>query len=121
MTHLLYHLVDEVELCGPISIRWMYQVERYMKTLKTYMRNMARPKGSMAEGYIRNECLGFITKYLQRFEVVQCQVSDADEEEGNDDEVLEGASVKFSMSPTLCDFAHQYVITNISLMSPWLQ
>jgi hypothetical protein len=50
MTHLLYHLVDEVELCEPISIRWMYQVERYMKTLKTYMRNMARPKGSMAKG-----------------------------------------------------------------------
>lgn len=52
---------------------------------------------------------------------MQCQVWDVDEEEGNDDEVLEGASVKFSMSPTLCDFAHEYVITNISLMSPWLQ
>jgi len=70
MTHLLYHLVDEVNICGPVAIRWMYPVERYMKTLKTYVHNMARFEGSMAKGYIRNECLGFITEYLQRLEVV---------------------------------------------------
>ncbi len=70
MTRLLYHLVDEVNTCGPIAIRWMYPVERYMKTLKTYVHNMARFEGSMAKGYIRNECLGFITEYLQRLEVV---------------------------------------------------
>jgi hypothetical protein len=48
----------------------MYPMERYMKTLKTYVHNMVRPEWSMDEGYIRDECLGFITKYLQRFEVV---------------------------------------------------
>jgi hypothetical protein len=52
MTHLLYHLVDELDLCGPVSIIWMYKMERYMKTLKTYIRNMVRLEGSMAEGYI---------------------------------------------------------------------
>jgi hypothetical protein len=46
----------------------MYPMERYMKTLKTYVHNnMVRPKGSMVEGYIQNECLGFIIEYLQRF------------------------------------------------------
>jgi hypothetical protein len=35
MTHLLYHLVDELNLCGPVATRWMYPIERYMKTLKT--------------------------------------------------------------------------------------
>jgi hypothetical protein len=70
MTHLLYHLVDELNLYGSMAIRWMYPIEKYMKTLKTYVRNMARPEGSMAKGYIRDECLGFIIKYLQRFEVV---------------------------------------------------
>jgi hypothetical protein len=39
----------------------MYHVERYMKTLKLYVHNMARPKASMAKGYIRDECLGFVT------------------------------------------------------------
>jgi hypothetical protein len=32
---------------------------------------MARPKASMAEGYIRDEYLGFVIEYLQSFEVVQ--------------------------------------------------
>lgn len=39
-------------------------VERYMKTLKHYVRNMARPEVSMAEGYVKDECLGFILEYL---------------------------------------------------------
>jgi hypothetical protein len=31
---------------------------------------MVKLEESMTKGYIRDECLGFITKYLQRFEVV---------------------------------------------------
>jgi hypothetical protein len=64
MTHLPYHLVEELDLCGPVTVRWMYPVERYMKTLKGYVRNMARPEASMAEGYLKEECFGFITEYL---------------------------------------------------------
>jgi hypothetical protein len=37
MTHLLYHLVDELDLCGLVSIKSMYPMERYMKTLKAYV------------------------------------------------------------------------------------
>jgi hypothetical protein len=70
MTHLVYHLVEELDLCGPVSTRWMYPVERYMKTLKHYVRNLTRPEASMAEGYVKDECLRFITGYMQRFEVV---------------------------------------------------
>jgi hypothetical protein len=44
MTHLLYHLMDVLDMCGPIATKWMYFVERYMKTLKLYVHNMARPK-----------------------------------------------------------------------------
>ena len=74
MTHLVYHLVEELDLCGLVSTRWMYHVERYMKTLKHYVHNMARPEASMAEGYVKDECLGFITEYMQRFEVVDRRV-----------------------------------------------
>ena len=108
MTHLVYHLVDELDLCGPVSSRWMYPIERYMKTLKEYVRNMARPEACMAEGYVRDECLGFITEYLQRFEVVDRRVWDADEEYGDAEEVLEGAGAKYMMSAALRDLAHQY-------------
>jgi hypothetical protein len=34
ITHLLVHLVEELELCEPIHTRWMYFVEWYLKTLK---------------------------------------------------------------------------------------
>jgi hypothetical protein len=37
----------------------MYLVEHYMKTLKGYVRNKARPKGSMAKGYAIEEALRF--------------------------------------------------------------
>jgi hypothetical protein len=61
MTHLPYHIVEELDMCGPVITRWMYPVERYMKTLKNYVRNTARPEASMAEGYVKDECIGFIT------------------------------------------------------------
>jgi hypothetical protein len=64
MTHLPYHLVEELDLCGPIATLWMYPVERYMKTLKEYVQNMARFEASMAEGYVKDEYIGFVTKYL---------------------------------------------------------
>ena len=80
---------------------------------------MARPEASMAEGYVKDECLGFITEYLQRFEIVDRRVWDADEEYGDAEEVLEGAGSGYVMSPPLRELAHQYVLTNISLLEPW--
>ncbi|XP_020979841.1 uncharacterized protein LOC107643760 isoform X3 [Arachis ipaensis] len=42
----------------------MYPIERYMCTLKRYVRNRSRPKGSIAEGYLAEECLTFCSRYL---------------------------------------------------------
>jgi hypothetical protein len=39
----------------------MYPMEFYTKTLKGYVRNKARPEGSMAKGYAIEEALGFCT------------------------------------------------------------
>ena len=64
MTHVLYHLVQELVLCGLVSTQWMYPIERYMKTLKGYICNMARSEASMAEGYVKGKCIRFVTKYL---------------------------------------------------------
>jgi hypothetical protein len=99
----------------------MYLVEKYMTTLKTYVWNMARLEGSMIERYIRDECFGFIIEHLQRFEVVQQHVWDVEEEEGDANEVLGGVGHNFFMTLALHDFAHQYVLSNITLMSPWLE
>ncbi len=121
MTHLLYHLVDELDVCGLVATRWINSIERYMKTLKLYMCNMAQLEASMVEGYVQNECLCFIIEYLQKFDIVKRRIWDADEEEGDVGEVLEGVGSKFHMSSTLHDLAHQYVLTNIAIMVPWAQ
>lgn len=116
MTHLPYHLPQELDLCGPVSARWMYPVERYMKVLKNHVRNLARPEACMAEGYLKDECIGFITEYLHGFEHTQRRVWDEDEEYGDAEEVLQGAGKPYVMSANLRDIAHEYVLMNSAIM-----
>ncbi len=120
MTHLPYHLVQQLDLCGHVATRWMYPVERYTKTLKGYVWNMARPEASMAEGYLKDECIGFVTEYLQQFTTVHRRVWDAKEEYGDAEEVLEGAGRTYMMTSAWCELAHQYVLNNAVVMQPWL-
>ena len=58
-------------------------------------------------------------KVFLRFKVVDRRVWDADEEYGDVEEVVEGAGAKYLMSPALRDLAHQYALSNLSLMAPW--
>ncbi|CAN6556377.1 unnamed protein product [Malus baccata var. baccata] len=63
---LCIHLADEAALAGPIPYRWMYPIERYLQTLKRYVRNKGRPEGEHVEldlnaldqchRYILNNC-----------------------------------------------------------------
>ena len=64
--HLIVHLPGEVDLAGPIHYRWMYYLERYMKVMKGWVRQMARPEGSMAEGYVLFEGMHYLTEYTTR-------------------------------------------------------
>jgi len=64
MMHLPVYLVEELFLCGPVHTRWMYPFERYMKGLKSFVKNKAKPEGSMAYGYLREESIGFVNEYL---------------------------------------------------------
>ena len=43
----------------------MYPIERRLGTFKGYVRNRARPKGSIAEAYITTEALTFCSKYIE--------------------------------------------------------
>ena len=65
MVHLLLHLPDEAIAGGPVCMRWMFPFERYMKKLKNYVRNKAKPEGSIAEGYVAEEALSFCSMYLR--------------------------------------------------------
>lgn len=68
MVHLTVHLISEAKLGGPVHYRWMYPVERYLMQLKSYVRNKAQPEGSIAELYIKDECLTFCSRYFEGVE-----------------------------------------------------
>ncbi|GKA29256.1 reverse transcriptase domain-containing protein [Tanacetum coccineum] len=65
MIHLVIHLHLEAIFGGPIRPRWMYPFERYMKKQKNYVRNKAKLKGSIAEGYVAEEALTFSSHYFR--------------------------------------------------------
>ncbi|GJY50394.1 pyruvate kinase, partial [Tanacetum coccineum] len=65
MIHLVIHLPLEAIFGRPIRPRWMYPFERYMKKLKNYIRNKAKPEGSIAEGYVAEEALTFSSYYFR--------------------------------------------------------
>ncbi|GJT68551.1 hypothetical protein Tco_1020031 [Tanacetum coccineum] len=68
MVHLSVHLISEAKLGGPVQYRWMYPIERFLMRLKSYVRNKAQPEGSIAEGYIKEECLTFYARYFEGVE-----------------------------------------------------
>nr|GEZ25539.1 hypothetical protein [Tanacetum cinerariifolium] len=59
MIHLVIHFPLEAFEGGPIHSRWMYPFERFMKKLKNYVQNKAKPKGAIKEGYVAEEALTF--------------------------------------------------------------
>ncbi|XP_075110547.1 uncharacterized protein LOC142161640 [Nicotiana tabacum] len=65
MVHLPIHFPSEAKLGGPAQYRNMYPIERYLRTLKSYVRNKNRPEGSIAEGYLAEESLTFCSRYLK--------------------------------------------------------
>ncbi|XP_028227067.1 uncharacterized protein LOC114408176 [Glycine soja] len=64
MVHLPIHLVNEVRSGGLVQFQWMYFLERYLGNLKSYFRNKSCVEGSIAEGYLVEECLTFCSRYL---------------------------------------------------------
>ncbi|RVW97993.1 hypothetical protein CK203_028978 [Vitis vinifera] len=45
-----------------------FYIRMYLRTLKSYVRNKSRPEGSIAEGYIAEECTTFCSRYLHDVE-----------------------------------------------------
>ena len=112
MEHTLVHLVDEMELCGPVGGRWMYPCERYLGTLKSFVRNKAHPEASMANGYAAEEALGFCTEYLNLSEYTERHVWDSAEEESMRASVVEGTGRVHTLSEAELGRVHTYVIHN---------
>src|SRR3954471_12283584 len=64
MTHLLVHLVDEIVVLGPVFLHNMFPFERFMGVLKKYVRNRARPEGSISMGHQIEKVIEFCVDFI---------------------------------------------------------
>jgi hypothetical protein len=112
MTHLVIHLVDELTICGPISTRWCYPIERYLNVLNKYVHNKVNTKGCIAFEYMYDEVFGFCTKYFAWYFHTRCQMWDAKEEEVDVWEVLIGKGKHKKMTLEELKVIHEYIIMN---------
>ncbi|KAH9717944.1 hypothetical protein KPL71_022033 [Citrus sinensis] len=109
MIHLTVHLVEQVRLCGPVYLRWMYPFERQMKTLKDYVRNRYRPEGCIVESYIAEEALAFCAVYLSNCDVIGLPTGFPTDL--SIEKPLGGANIKVVDDPLLAQ-AHRCVLMN---------
>ena len=130
MVHLPIHLATEARLAGPVQYRWMYPVERYLLTLKAYVCNRSHPEGSIAEGYIAEECVVFYARYLDDVETRSNRASrnhDGNIDTGvelpiflNSGRHLRGVNIVTWDLDTM-KRAHQYVLFNCEIVQPFLR
>ncbi len=119
MMHLPIHLVEELFICGPVHTRWMYPFERYMKGLKGFVKNKAKPEGSMANGYLREESIGFLNEYLSEYTPTTKRAWDDKEEPAMYDEILEGVKRDRVMTAEFLKLIHGFVLDNTEHMDPY--
>ena len=67
MMYMPIYLVEEIFICGLVHMRWMYPFEWYMKGLKGFVTNKAKPEGSMAVVYLKEESIRFLNEYLSKY------------------------------------------------------
>lgn len=115
MIHLSIHLAHEARIAGPVHYRWMYPIERFILTLKNYVRNRNYPEGSIAEGYVANECLTHCSRYMS--DGVQTKFNKPPR--NLDGPVGEG--VMTTLEPLTWEQAHRYVLFNCDIIKPYIK
>lgn len=119
MVHLTIHLDEELFLCGPVHVRWMYPYERYFKTLKAYVRNNSKPEGCMAKRYEIEEACGFVSEYLSEGQSAMKRVWDSEEDPTMTDMVLEGKGKLRELDGTVQMQIHGFILDNVDILEPY--
>lgn len=101
---------------------------RFLGSLKRFVRNKARPEGSIAEAYVVKECLTFCSMYLRGIET-HFNMDERNNDKADDDDITVfsqqvrtfGATQFISLPKEEQDMAHWYVLTNCEEMEPYFE
>ena len=122
-THLLLHLADEVQAAGTVHSRWMFYLERFMKTLKGFVRQKARPEGSMAEGWLVHETCVYVTEFMRRMRgfndhdtPLLWSINEDKRLIGN---VPQGKGTRKKMNETMRKNILNFCYSNSKVLEPW--
>lgn len=96
---------------------------RYMKILKGYVKNQARPEGCIAERYVAEECMKYCSGYIK--DALQIGERKNRNEVEQNDFILEGRPISKG-KPTTVDeevinAAHRYVLFNTEEVEPYIE
>jgi len=119
MVHLVVHLVREVILCGPVYLRWIYPIERYMKILKGYVKNHYRAEGSMIERYIAEESIEFCSEYMSKANSIGLPANSWHHRHSTS-KCLRGVNI-VSESRLEVLQAHLYILNNTDVVIPYIK
>ncbi|XP_051137564.1 uncharacterized protein LOC127255855 [Andrographis paniculata] len=107
---------EEAMLGGPVQYRWMYPIERYLGTLKRYVRNRANPNGSIAHGYLVEECMTFCSRYLGDLETKENRVVRHDDLGSIRGRGLFGS--RCNLDFITLQQIHGYILGNVEVIGP---
>jgi len=88
-----------------------------MARLKSYVRNTSRPEGSMAEGYIADECATFCSRYLRKDDTLINQPLMAEGDQGCEI----GCSVMCQIETTDLEKAHRWILFHNEEVQPYIE
>ncbi|KAH9781219.1 hypothetical protein KPL71_008375 [Citrus sinensis] len=111
------YCVNEVRLCGPVYLKWMYPFERNMKDLKAYVRNRNNPEGCIVESYIAEEALEFCAEYVSNMRTIGLPPGHV--ETSSIDKPLLGGKFE-QVDHSLIHQVHLYVLQNTEEVWPFI-
>ena len=111
---------------------FIFGLIRYLGHLKSYVKNRAQPEGSIAEGYLAEECLTFCSRYLAGIETRFNRVGRVDDFSSQCDFNQEsfifpsigrsvGKVLTFTLTQLELTQAHRYVLFNCPIADPFIE
>jgi hypothetical protein len=123
MVHLLVHIVENIVQLGPTFLHSMMPFERMNGVIKGYVHNRSRPDGSIAKGFLIEECISFCTNYLNIENPVGLPINKhLDRIDGwGHREGHHEMHVDFTRRHADFDRANLVVLQHMQLIDPWVE